>query len=133
MTVRLLFQDPLEWQSGLEWGVEAATILIREGYDLECVFRSHGPMLEAVAFAAFDLGILERCIFDEASLSDPSQSYIVIDSLLRPHDDQLIARSWRRKRADLPEKALAGWASSRNATTIAREFRTMISDFGHHR
>lgn len=130
MTVRLVFQDPLEWQSGLEWGVEAAAILIREGYDLECMFRSHGPMLEAVAFAAFDLGILDRCTFYEPSIHNPSQGDIVINSLFRAHDDQLIAPSGPRKRADQSTKALAGWANPRDAITIAKEFRATISDRG---
>ena len=78
MTIRLVFPDPLEWQSGLEWGVEAAAILVREGHDVECVFRATGPMFEAVAFAALDLGILDRCTFDDTAVGKPSTDDIVV-------------------------------------------------------
>lgn len=78
MTIRLVFPDPLEWQSGLEWGVEAAAILVREGHDVRCVFRATGPMFEAVAFAAFDLGILDRCTFDDQAAGAPLSDDIVV-------------------------------------------------------
>lgn len=80
MTIRLVFPDPLEWQSGLEWGVEAAAILVREGHDVRCVFRSTGPMFEAVAFAAFDLGILDRCTFDDTAIGAPLSDDILVCS-----------------------------------------------------
>jgi hypothetical protein len=52
MIRRLIFPDPLVWQSGLEWGIEAFAMLVDEGHDLRCCLRAEGPMFEAIAFAA---------------------------------------------------------------------------------
>ncbi len=128
MTIRLVFPDPLEWQSGLEWGVEAAAVLIKEGYDLKCVFRSDGPMFEAVAFAAFDLGVLDQCIFDDASADTRLPSDIVIGSHLgmappSPGGQRLDPPGGEKERDGTSSKRLAIWAAPRDSATIAAGIR----------
>ena len=73
MISRLIFPDPLVWQSGLEWGIEAFAMLVDEGHDLRCYLRADGPMFEAIAFAALDLGVLNRSTFND-SLPTPDNN-----------------------------------------------------------
>lgn len=59
---RVLFPDPLIWHAGTEYGLQAMAML-RERVDFVCVLSTDGPLLEAVSFAVYQLGLGERVKF----------------------------------------------------------------------
>lgn len=125
----MVFPDPLEWSSGLEWGIGAAARLINEGWDMECVFRSDGPMFEAVAYAAFEAGILDRCVFDDLATRERFSDDVVLTDGVETRTPTVLRR-WRtllqrllRQDGEAPPKQLARWASPRDPIEIAAEIR----------
>lgn len=134
MATRLLFPDPLEWWAGLEWGVEAAAILISEGYDIECVFRSTGPMFEAVAFAALDMGILERCHFINFLEVNPSSNDIVLILRGSGGGEVVLARGgealriWQNERRSSLAHAQSSTRICRKPGNIALLIRSWLED-----
>ena len=58
--MRIVFPDPLIWQSGLEFGLQAVGEFQNEEPELECLLRSQGPLLEAVTFAALQYQLLPK-------------------------------------------------------------------------
>jgi hypothetical protein len=56
--MRIVFPDPLIWQSGIEFGLQAVGEFQREERPVKCLLRDRGPMLEAVTFAALQYGLL---------------------------------------------------------------------------
>lgn len=55
--MRLAFPDPLVWQAGIEFGLQAVAEVIGRGTRISCCLKGEGPMLEAVAYAIKELGI----------------------------------------------------------------------------
>lgn len=98
MIRRLIFPDPLVWQSGLEWGIEAFAMLVDEGHDLRCCLRAEGPMFEAIAFAALDLGVLDRCTF----ANDASELRSATDVVVYCRVDLLDTSTTTNSDDDLP-------------------------------
>jgi hypothetical protein len=58
--MRIVFPDPLTWQSGIEFGLQALGELQRRGLSFEFSLRDEGPMLEAAAFAVNQYGMLSK-------------------------------------------------------------------------
>lgn len=58
--MRIVFPDPLRWQSGMEFGLQALGELQKAGLDFEFSVRDEGPMLEAVAFAVTQYEVLSK-------------------------------------------------------------------------
>lgn len=83
---RVHLPDPLVWQAGLEWAIEAIAVATSRGVDLECsIAHAKGPFFEAIAFAAYDLGIGDRCRFGDRSAAPAGA--IVIVSRVAPLPD----------------------------------------------
>lgn len=58
--MRIAFPDPLTWQSGIEFGLQALGELHRRGIGFTCRLRDEGPMLEAATFAMVQYGLQSR-------------------------------------------------------------------------
>lgn len=55
--LRILSVGRLEWKKGYEYALQAVSLLVREGFNLEYKIAGEGSFLEAVAFAIYQLGI----------------------------------------------------------------------------
>jgi hypothetical protein len=58
--MNIVFPDPLVWQSGLEFGIQALGLLRDEGLEFTATLLDHGPMLEAVALGCRDFQLSNR-------------------------------------------------------------------------
>ena len=58
--MRIAFPDPLTWQAGIEFGLQALAELQREGAAFEFSLLDHGPMLEAATFAIIQYKIQNK-------------------------------------------------------------------------
>jgi hypothetical protein len=54
--IHVALPDPLVWQAGIEFGLEAIAE-VAATHDVVCRLRDRGPMLEAVGFAVYQLGL----------------------------------------------------------------------------
>lgn len=48
--MRIALPDPLTWESGIEFGLQAIGELVRQGIPIEFSLLDHGAMLEAATF-----------------------------------------------------------------------------------
>jgi hypothetical protein len=55
--LRVALPDPLVWQAGLEWGLEALSDARRQGLSFSCQIGDEGPLLEAVAFSVKEMAL----------------------------------------------------------------------------
>lgn len=55
--MKIIFPDPLIWQSGIEFGLQSLAELRSAGWNFEFSILDQGPMLEAVSFAIADYGL----------------------------------------------------------------------------
>jgi hypothetical protein len=61
--MKVLFPDPLTWESGIEYGLEGVAKAQDSCGDVVSTLYGKGPFLEAVAFAAMEFAILDRLEF----------------------------------------------------------------------
>jgi hypothetical protein len=56
----VVMPDPLQWTSGIEFGIQTLGHLGRSGWEFTCYLADRGPMLEAVVFAIMEQGLKAR-------------------------------------------------------------------------
>jgi hypothetical protein len=52
--------DPLTWQAGIEYGLQALTAVQETGSEFLCYLADAGPLLEAVSLSVYQLDLTER-------------------------------------------------------------------------
>ena len=90
----LTLPDPLIWQAGIEYGLEALADLPLGVW--VCTLRDHGPMLEAAAFAVHQLGLQDYVRFQPRFGSRSGGSQIALFPRVAPLDHNLILDSLKR-------------------------------------
>lgn len=92
---RILFPDPLVWQAGLEYGVQAVGSLVRSGVPVECFLSNVGPMLEAVALVIHQERIGERAHFVRDPIARTASNDIAVFPRVASLDQRLLLQAAR--------------------------------------
>lgn len=53
----ILMPDPLVWEAGIEYGLQAVALCEDQGLECSCYVFDHGPLIEAVVLAAKQLNL----------------------------------------------------------------------------
>lgn len=89
--IKLVFPDPLVWQAGVEFGLQALAGL--PSGEWVCEIPDHGPMLEAAAFALHQLGIQDRMKFCSRRNCLPGRNQVALFPRVAMLDHSLLLGS----------------------------------------
>jgi len=92
--IKLLFPDPLIWQAGVEYGLQALAGL--SSGEWVCGLPNHGPMLESTAFAIHQLGLQDRVKFQSRHKYLFGSSQIALFPRVAPLNRKLLLRNLKR-------------------------------------
>jgi hypothetical protein len=80
METRILIPDPLIWESGVEYGLQALSKLQNEIQDFVFYIGKSGKLIEAVSFGIYQLGLTEKVRY----VNDSERMIKICDIILFP-------------------------------------------------
>ena len=75
--MHFVLPDPLIWQAGNEYAMDAFALLKRRGFQFTAHFRDHGPLLESLAFLRYTYELQDHVQFTRAETIPGKQRIIV--------------------------------------------------------
>jgi hypothetical protein len=138
MTLLVAMPDPLTWEAGMEYGIQALAHALA-GADWTCAVASRGPYLEATFFCAAQVGVRNHLIACDDVGKQADRAHLVLFPRIVAMDRAPILRAIGREQQDVitSDPAIAfsaprlrvvpsrDWAALAAAiTSVYKEFRS---------
>jgi len=82
--------DPLIWQAGMEYGLQALASINKKNVNFLCSLPDRGPMLEAIGFAAHQLKLNQKMRYTNLDRYTPQSSDVILMPRVYPLDQKII-------------------------------------------
>jgi hypothetical protein len=100
MTLLVAMPDPLTWEAGMEYGIQALAHALA-GADWSCAVASRGPYLEATFFCAAQVGVREHVVASDDVGAEADRAHLVLFPRIVEMDRASILRAVGRERQDV--------------------------------
>lgn len=82
--------DPLIWQAGIEYGLQALAVLKKQDITFTCRVSGTGPSLEEVVLSVHQLGLRDHVRYGPPRILRSSKRHVVLLPRVRPLRRELI-------------------------------------------
>jgi hypothetical protein len=100
MTLLVAMPDPLTWEAGMEYGIQALAHALA-GADWTCAVAGRGPYLEATFFCAAQVGVRDHLVARNDVCSFADRADLLLFPRIVPMDRAPVLRAIGRERQDV--------------------------------